>query len=127
MIIGDHANLQNMASSTAQHVGTRPLRVVFAFKKARDTRSGAAALESKTVRLDAERQTYGWRCSLRERGRNEMIDPPAQNGMMNFAGRRDDRNFGYCNRNGGTMLANSLSHTVRLGGFLRSFGMIVVL
>ena len=55
-----------------------------------------------------------------------MIDPPAQNGTISFAGCGDEDNFLYRDRDGGTMLANGLDHAFRLGSFGGRFGMIVV-
>jgi hypothetical protein len=83
--------------------------------------------EIKRIRLDAERGAWGWRCSLQKWGQREMIDPSAQNGTINFAGRCDDWNFSYRDRDGGTMLANSLDYALCLGNFGRYSGMIVVI
>jgi hypothetical protein len=55
-----------------------------------------------------------------------MVDPSVQSGTISFAGCSDDWNFGYRDRDGGTMLANSLDHAFRLRGFGRYFGVIVM-
>jgi hypothetical protein len=56
-----------------------------------------------------------------------MIDPPAQHGIICFAGCDDENNFRYCDRDSGTVLANGLNHAFGLGSFGGRLGMICVI